>query len=72
MNTETVREWLNRRPFESFLISMSNGETFQVKHPENVLVLKTRLIVGYPETDSVVHVSLLHVNSIRPLETASS
>jgi hypothetical protein len=71
MNTETIRKWLNRRPFEPFLLSMANGEAFQVKHPENVIVLKTRLIVGYPETDNVVHVSLLHVNSIRPLETAS-
>jgi hypothetical protein len=68
MNTETIREWLSRKPFESFLLSLSNGETYPVKHPENVIVLKTRLILGYPETDSVVHISLLHVNSIRPLE----
>ncbi|MEQ1827073.1 MAG: hypothetical protein ABL921_14055 [Pirellula sp.] len=70
MNTETIREWLNRRPFEPFLLAMSNGETHPVKHPENVIVLKTRLIIGYPETDSVEHVSLLHVNSIRPLQLA--
>ncbi len=70
MNTETIREWLNRRPFEPFLLSLSNGETFPVKHPENVIVLKTRLILGYPETDSVVHVALLHVNSVQPLQVA--
>lgn len=69
MNTETIREWLNRRPFEAFLLTLSNGETYQVKHPENVIVLKTRLILGYPETDSVAHVSLLHVNSVKPLES---
>ncbi len=68
MNTETIREWLSRRPFEPFLLSLSNGETFAVKHPENVIVLKTRLILGYPETDSVAHVSLLHVNSVKPIE----
>ena len=71
MNTETIREWLNRRPFEPFLLALSNGETYPVKHPENVIVLKTRLIIGYPETDLVVHVSLLHVNSLKPLETVS-
>ena len=69
MNTETIREWLNRRPFEPFLLALSNGETYQVKHPENVIVLKTRLIVGYPETDLVTHISLLHVNSVKPLES---
>jgi hypothetical protein len=72
MNTEAIREWLDRRPFEPFLISVSNGQTFQVKHPENVIVLKTRLIIGYPETDSVVHVSLLHVNSVQSLQAESA
>lgn len=70
MNAETIREWLSRRPFEPFLLAMSNGETHPVKHPENVIVLKTRIIVGYPETDQVVHVSLLHINSVKPLQAA--
>jgi hypothetical protein len=71
MNTEAIREWLNRQPFEPFLIALSNGETYQVRHPENVLVLKTRLILGYPELDSVVHVGLIHVNSIQPIQPVS-
>lgn len=68
MNTETIREWRSRKPFEPFLLNLSNGETYPVKHPENVIVLKTRLILGYPETDSVLHISFLHVNSIKPLK----
>jgi hypothetical protein len=67
MNTEAIREWLNQRPFEPFLLTVANGQTYDVRHPENVIVLKTRLIIGYPESDSVVHVSLLHVTSIQPL-----
>lgn len=70
MNSETIREWLARRPFEPFLLARSNGETYAVKHPENVIVLKTRLKIGYPETDSVAHVGLIHVNSIKPLQAA--
>lgn len=70
MNAETIREWLSRRPFEPFLIALSNGETYQVRHPENVIILKSRLIIGYPETDSVVHVGLIHVNSVKELQTA--
>jgi hypothetical protein len=71
MNTEAIREWLSRKPFQPFLICLSDGESYPVKHPENVIVLKTRLILGYPETDSVVHISLLHVNSVKPLESVS-
>ena len=70
MNTETIREWLHRRPFEPFVLTLSSGENFEVKHPENVIILKTRLILGYPETDQVAHVALLHVNSIQPLLAA--
>jgi hypothetical protein len=71
MNTEAIKEWLNRRPFEPILLALSNGESYEVRHPENVIVLKTRLILGYPEADSVVHVGLIHVNSIQPIQRVS-
>jgi len=50
------------------LVTLSNGETHQIRHPENVIVIKTRLILGYPETDWLVHVSLLNVNRIQPVQ----
>ena len=70
MNMESIREWLNRRPFEPFVLRLSNGETHEVRHPENVVLLKTRIIVGYPETDRAVHCSLIHVNSVEALQSA--
>ncbi len=70
MNMETIRDWLNRRPFEPFVIRLSNGESYDVRHPENVILMKTRLIVGYPEADRAVHVALIHVNGIEELQTA--
>ncbi len=72
MNAETIREFLSKRPFEPFLIRLSNGESHEVRHPENVVLLKTHLIIGYPETDSAVHISLIHVNSIQHLQAAGS
>jgi len=41
MNMETNREWLNRRPFEPFVLRLSNGEVHDVRHPANVVLLKT-------------------------------
>ncbi len=70
MNSETLREWLSRRPFEPFILRLSNAEAFEVRHPENAIVLKTKIIVGYPETERVVHVALIHVNSIESLQSA--
>ena len=70
MNAETIRQWLSRQPFEPFVLALSNGETYEVRHPENVIILKSRLILGYPETDRVAHVGLIHVNSVNALEPA--
>ena len=70
MNAETIREWLTRRPFEPFELRLSNGEAYQVRHPEVFAIGKTRLVIVNPETDSVVHVALIHVNSIQALQMA--
>ena len=70
MNMETIRDWLGRRPFEPFVLKLSNGEAHEVRHPENVILMKSRLVIGYPEQDHTVHVSLIHVNSIQALQTA--
>jgi hypothetical protein len=70
MNTETIREFVNKRPFDPFVIRLSNGEAYEVRHPENIMILKTRLVIGYPEIDRVVQVGLIHVNSIENLQAA--
>ena len=70
MNMETIREWLHRRPFEPFVLRLSNGEVHEVRHPENLALGKVRLVVVDPNLDRVVHVSLIHVNSIEALQAA--
>jgi hypothetical protein len=70
MNAETIREWLNRRPFEPFELRLSNGDAFQVRHPEVVAIGKNRIAIVDPETDQIVHVALIHVDSISALQAA--
>ena len=70
MNMETIQEWLQRTPFEPFVLRLSNGEVHQVRHPENVAVAKTRIAIAYPEADRIVHCSLVHINSIEALQAA--
>ena len=70
MNAETIWEWLNRGPFEPFELRLSNGEAYQVRHPEVLAVGKNRIAIVDPETDRFVHVALIHVNSIEALEAA--
>ena len=51
MNADAIREFLNRRPFEPFVIRMSDGKAYEVRHPECLMVLKTKAILGSPEED---------------------
>jgi hypothetical protein len=69
MNADTIREFVRRQPFEPFVIRLSNGETHEVRHPERLLVLKTKVILGYPEDDRSVHLSLIHVNAVETLQS---
>jgi hypothetical protein len=69
MTADSIREFLRREPFDPLVIRLSNGESHEVRHPECLMVLKTKAIVGYPEDDRSVHVSLIRINSIESLQT---
>ena len=68
MNYETLRELLDRRPFEPFEIRLSNSEKYEVRHPEMALLLKSRIIIGDAENDKMTICGLIHINSIETLQ----
>ncbi|MFM7136686.1 MAG: hypothetical protein ACKO1M_06405 [Planctomycetota bacterium] len=70
MNADAIREFLRREPFEPFVIRMSNGESHEIRHPECAFVMKTEMIVYYPDDDRSVTCSLVHVNSIEALQAS--
>ena len=72
MNAEYLRELLNRRPFEPFAVHLSNGEVFAVRHPECMILTKTRMVVVDPEADRITTVSLLHVANVEMLRPSAA
>ena len=64
MNAETVREFLTRQPFQPLQVHLSNGEVYQIPHPEFAMLLKSTLVIGIPESDRVICCALLHIASI--------
>lgn len=70
MNSDVIREWLTRQPFEPFELRLSNGQVFQVRHPEVVAVGRSQIALYSPETDRFAHIALIHVNSIQALQSA--
>lgn len=71
MNTETMQTLLNRRPFQAFEVRMSNGDAYQIRHPEMAFLLRSSLILGSPQSDDFVFCSLLHVADVVALPQAA-
>jgi len=67
MRPEDLLEQLRRRPFEPFRMHMTDGRFYDIVHPEAVLVLRSRAIIGLrpdPTTnipDQSEQIALLHV-----------
>lgn len=64
MNAQTIRDLLHKQPFEPFALHMSNGDVFEVRHPEMAIVLKTKVIVGDHENDRSWICSLPHIATV--------
>ncbi|HEX6986412.1 MAG TPA: hypothetical protein VF170_13600 [Planctomycetaceae bacterium] len=72
MTADAIRELLNKHPFEPFTLVMSNGERHEVRHPENTIVMPSRLLVADPATDRLAILSLFHINEIHVRQPAGS
>lgn len=73
MTPANIREHLLRKPFHPFRIRVSDGQHFDIAHPDLCMVGPHTIYVGIPHPKQkglvmhVVHCSLLHVTTIEPL-----
>lgn len=76
MTTADIKKHLQEVPFKAFRLHVTDGRTFDVKHPDFLFVTKNRVIVGLPGgpdsliPDRIEFVSLLHIVSIEELQVA--
>lgn len=62
---ETLLQLLRRQPFQPFTVQMSNGQRFDIRHPEMAALLKSNLIVATPDSDEYEICSLLHIANVK-------
>lgn len=71
MTAQTFRELLTAKPFKPFRVSMSSGQSYEVRHPEMAFVTKSDILVGTDVEDGVPAefkiCSLLHLTAVEPL-----
>ena len=70
---DDIQARLRDRPFTPVRFVVSTGQTYDVYHPDLVLVARRFLIIGLPSTDNpiqaeqVTRVGILHVTEMRDL-----
>lgn len=72
MRQQEVRGAIRKQPFEPFRIQLSNGQCYDVRHPELALLTRHSVHVVAPnsaedDVDHVVQCDLVHVVAIEPL-----
>lgn len=73
MPPEELRDTLKHQPFEPFRIVLTDGEGYDVRHPDMLLVGKRSATVGLggsgdePYYERTVKVDLLHISRIESL-----
>jgi|ERR1051325_3223678 hypothetical protein len=77
MTLDALRAMLTRRPFEPLRVKTSNGEVFEIRHPEMASLARSALVIVYADaqgqpTDRVEYVSYLHIASVETLAGAAA
>lgn len=75
MRMEDVRDHVRREPFQPFRLTLTDGRTYDIHHPELAMVGRSAVAVGLPRPgdpepiyDRLVTISLLHIMQIEALE----
>jgi hypothetical protein len=76
MSLADVKRILERTPFSPFRIHLSNGQSFEIHHPEFVWLFPTRMLIAVPSKEPRVmeheeQISLLHIARIEQLPVAA-
>jgi hypothetical protein len=77
MTVQTFREMLARRPFQPVKLTLSSGQSYDIRHPEMAFLTRTSILIGTDLAEDGVPaefkiVSLLHVASMEPLPSQAA
>src|SRR5947209_20574380 len=77
MSLAQIKGSLSHRPFESFRISLSSGDSYDVRHPENALLVRNGVCLSVPDENGELPevptwCSFLHIAAVEPIGSASS
>ena len=73
INAEQILAHLRKQPFEPFRIFMSDGSSYEVRHPELAMVRRREVVIALPQVpdrlaERFAYCDLLHITRIEPIE----
>jgi hypothetical protein len=75
MFAKDVLEFVRRRPFRPFRLTLTDGRSYEVRHPELAVVGKTTVFLGIPAPgdedlvyDQFKILDLLHIMEAEPID----
>ena len=76
MRPDDLFEFTRKRPFLPYRICATDGRTYDIRHPDQVIVLRSRVVIGVGGSngtpDHLEHLALIHVVRIEELERKPS
>jgi len=73
MRPDDLHEFTRRRPFVPFRIHATDGKVYEIRHPDQAIPLRSRVVIGVGGDDTtpdrVEHLALVHI--VRLEETDS-
>lgn len=78
MRPDELVKLLRRRPFIPLCLHMTDGQTYDVRHPDNVIVTRSYAHIGMATDqatgvlEGVEYCSLLHIVRAEELQTAAT
>jgi hypothetical protein len=67
MTADTIKELLNAAPFLPFRMRLSNGDAIDVRNPDSVALMKSKVFVADPRSEHWTFISYLHIAAIEAL-----
>jgi hypothetical protein len=79
MRPEDVLSDLRKQPFQPIRLTLTDGRTYEIQHPELAMVGRSSMTIGLmrpqeaePIYDRMVSVSPLHIMQVEPIVPAAS
>lgn len=75
MERESLRQMMTQQPFVPFEVVTSSGDRYEVRGPDQAMLLKTRMFIALPPEqgdvpDRSATLSLLHIVGVEKLHAA--